>query len=63
MAFFSTRTSGEGPGLYIMRIDGRRPKRVSTLTGQALRWEPLPSARAGQLQKNWPFRHTQVVLP
>ncbi len=33
VAFFSTRTTGEGPGLYVMRVDGRRPKRVSTLLG------------------------------
>jgi TolB protein len=42
VAFFSTRTTGEGPGLYIMRTDGRRPKRVSTLLGSALQWAPLP---------------------
>lgn len=43
VAFFSTRTSGEGPGLYIMRVDGLRPKRVSTLLGTSLRWDPLPA--------------------
>lgn len=42
VAFFSTRTSGEGPGLYIMRLDGGRPKRISTLLGDSLRWDPLP---------------------
>lgn len=42
VAFFSTRTSGEGPGLYVMRLDGGRTKRVSTLLGDSLRWEPLP---------------------
>ncbi|MEZ4444018.1 MAG: tolB protein [Polyangiaceae bacterium] len=42
IAFFSTRKSGEGPGLYIMRIDGRRPKRISTLVGDSLRWDRLP---------------------
>lgn len=42
VAFFSTRTTGEGPGLYIARIDGRRPKRISTLLGSALKWDPLP---------------------
>lgn len=42
IAFFSTRKSNEGPGLYIMRIDGGRPKRVSTLLGDTLRWDPLP---------------------
>jgi TolB protein len=44
VAFFSTRTSGEGPGLYIMRVDGLRPKRVSTLVGDSLRWARLPAA-------------------
>jgi TolB protein len=42
IAFFSTRKTGEGPGLYIMRIDGRRPKRVSTLVGDSLRWARVP---------------------
>jgi TolB protein len=42
IAFFSTRASGEGPGLYIMRTDGGRPKRVSTMLGDSLRWDPLP---------------------
>jgi TolB protein len=38
VAFFSTRTTGEGPGLYLMRADGTRPKRISTLLGDSLRW-------------------------
>jgi TolB protein len=38
VAFFSTRTSGEGPGLYLMRADGSMPKRISTLLGDSLRW-------------------------
>lgn len=42
VAFFSTRTTGEGPGLYVMRVDGLRPKRVSPLTGDSLRWDALP---------------------
>ena len=42
VAFFSTRTSGEGPGLYLMRIDGQRPKRISTLVGDSLSWARLP---------------------
>ena len=46
VAFFSTRTSGEGPGLYVMRLDGGRAKRVSTLLGDSLRWEPLPAGQA-----------------
>jgi TolB protein len=45
IAFFSTRTGGEGPGLYIMRLDGMRPKRVSTMLGDSLRWDPLPDTR------------------
>lgn len=40
VAFFSTRSAA--PGLYVMRIDGRRPKRVSTLVGDSLQWAPLP---------------------
>jgi len=49
VAFFSTRTSGEGPGLYIMRLDGGRAKRISTLVGDSLRWDPLPKSRAVEL--------------
>jgi TolB protein len=49
VAFFSTRKSGEGPGLYIMRLDGGRPKRVSTLLGDSLRWEALPPGRAREI--------------
>jgi TolB protein len=47
IAFFSTRKSNEGPGLYIMRIDGGRPKRVSTLLGDSLRWDALPPGAIG----------------
>ena len=43
IAFFSDRRSGEGPGLYVMRIDGRRPKRISTLVGDSLQWARLPA--------------------
>jgi TolB protein len=49
VAFFSTRTSGEGPGLYVMRLNGGRAKRVSTFLGDSLRWEPLPPAQIGQV--------------
>ena len=42
VAFFSKRTTGEGPGLYVMRVDGRRPRRVSTLLGDTLDWARLP---------------------
>ena len=50
VAFFSTRTSGEGPGLYIMRVDGGRPKRVSPLVGDSLRWDALPPGSAEEIK-------------
>jgi len=50
IAFFSTRTSGEGPGLYLMRVDGGRPKRVSPLLGDTLRWDLLPEGGAVELE-------------
>ncbi|MFO0593057.1 MAG: tolB protein [Polyangiaceae bacterium] len=46
VAFFSTRTTGDGPGLYVMRTDGLRAKRISPLVGDSLRWEPLPPETA-----------------
>ncbi|HVY48500.1 MAG TPA: tolB protein [Minicystis sp.] len=46
VAFFTTRTSNQGPGLYIMRVDGGRPKRISNLLGDSLRWEALPPGNA-----------------
>ena len=50
VAFFSTRTSGQGPGLYIMRVDGLRPKRISNLMGDSLRWDPLPAGRGVEIK-------------
>lgn len=50
VAFFSTRTGNEGPGLYVMRLDGGRPNRVSTLLGDSLRWDPLPPGRAAEVK-------------
>ncbi len=50
VAFFSTRTSGEGPGLYVMRLDGGRAKRVSTLVGDSLRWDSLPPGQAVEVK-------------
>lgn len=50
VAFFSTRTSGQGPGLYVMRVDGLRPKRISNLMGDSLRWEPLPAGRGVEVK-------------
>ena len=50
VAFFSTRPSGEGPGLYLMRIDGGHPRRVSSMLGDTLRWDGLPSGVAVELK-------------
>src|SRR5262249_213061 len=50
VAFFTTRKSNEGPGLYIMRIDGGRPKRVSPLLGDSLRWDRLPPGKAVEVK-------------
>lgn len=49
VAFFSTRKSGEGPGLYVMRLDGMRPKRVSTLLGDSLHWDPRAPGTAREI--------------
>lgn len=54
VAFFSTRTSGEGPGLYLMRVDGGHPKRVSPLVGDTLRWDALPPGEAVELKDGAP---------
>jgi len=44
LAFFSTRKSDKGPGLYIVPIAGVwRARRISTELGESLRWEALPS--------------------
>lgn len=50
VAFFSTRASGEGPGLYVMRLDGGRAKRISPLLGDTLRWEARPRSEAVELK-------------
>ncbi|NUP13283.1 MAG: tolB protein [Polyangiaceae bacterium] len=45
IAFFSTKPGGEG--LYVMRLGGgSRPKRISTLMGDSLRWDRLPPSHA-----------------
>jgi TolB protein len=49
VAFFSTRKSGEGPGLYVMRVDGGRAKRISTLLGDSLRWSDRVPGQAVEL--------------
>jgi TolB protein len=42
LAFFSTRTNDDGPGLYLMRVDGRRPKRINAAVGDVLAWARIP---------------------
>jgi TolB protein len=49
VAFFSTRKGGEGPGLYLMRIDGSRAKRISTLVGDSLRWARMPASKVSRI--------------
>ncbi|MBM4373857.1 MAG: PD40 domain-containing protein [Deltaproteobacteria bacterium] len=49
VAFFSTRKGGEGPGLYLMRIDGSRAKRLSTLVGDSLRWARVPPGKVSRI--------------
>ncbi len=52
IAFFSTKTGGEGPGLYLMRIDGARPKRISTLVGDSLRWARVPAGKITRIPEH-----------
>ncbi len=52
VAFFSTRQGGAGPGLYIMRIDGSRAKRVSTLVGDSLRWARVPTGNVTRFSES-----------
>jgi len=42
LAFFSTRKSGPGPGLYIMSLKRWTTQRLSAQVGESLRWAPLP---------------------
>jgi TolB protein len=43
LAFFSTRKSDKGPGLYVVPLAGVwRAKKISTEVGESLRWEALP---------------------
>jgi TolB protein len=44
IAFFSTRKGAEG--LYVMRLNGGKAKRVSILMGDSLRWDRLPPTQA-----------------
>ncbi|HMJ54310.1 MAG TPA: tolB protein [Polyangiaceae bacterium] len=43
LAFFSTRKTDKGPGLYVVPLAGVwRAKRISSELGESLRWEALP---------------------
>jgi TolB protein len=42
LAFFSTRKSGEGPGLYVLSLKRWTSLRLSSQVGESLRWAPLP---------------------
>ncbi len=47
IAFMSTRTTGEGPGIYVMRLGGgAKPKRISSLIGDSLRWDRMPPTKS-----------------
>jgi len=44
LAFFSTRKSDKGPGLYVVPIaNPLRARRISSELGESLRWEALPT--------------------
>ncbi len=42
LAFFTTRKSGAGPGLYVMSLKRWTSQRLSSQLGESLRWAPLP---------------------
>jgi TolB protein len=42
LAFFSTRQSGQGPGLYVLSLKRWTSQRISSQLGESLRWAPLP---------------------
>lgn len=43
IAYFSTRKSDKGPGLYVVPLAAPwRAKRISSELGESLRWDPLP---------------------
>lgn len=45
IAFFSTRKSDKGPGLYVVPLAApRRARRISSELGDSLRWDPLPAS-------------------
>jgi TolB protein len=42
LAFFSTRKSGKGPGMYVLSLKRWTTQKVSAQLGESLRWAPLP---------------------
>jgi TolB protein len=42
LAFFTTRKSGAGPGLYVMSLKRWTSQKLSSQLGESLRWAPLP---------------------
>jgi TolB protein len=48
LAFFSTRKSDKGPGLYVVPLASvGRARRISSELGESLRWEALPPVESG----------------
>jgi TolB protein len=44
IAFFSDRRTLEGPGLYVMRVDGHRPRKIANVRGDALQWARIEAS-------------------
>jgi TolB protein len=42
LAFFSTRKSGKGPGMYVLSLKRWTTQKLSAQLGESLRWAPLP---------------------
>jgi len=42
LAFFSTRDTAPGPGIYVMSLKSFRTQSISTQTGEGLSWAALP---------------------
>lgn len=48
LAFFSTRKTDKGPGLYVVPLASvGRARRISSELGESLRWEALPPVEGG----------------
>ena len=54
VAFFSTRKTGEGPGLYIMRIDGRRKYLIPLLEWADVKGITVREGDARRLRRSPP---------